>query len=402
MGEDVGLSGVSIEEIEARLVSWSAREAAVKAELLAVLGEWITRRGWERWGCASPQQWLSWKCGLGRVAASVHIRVAVALVRLPAIAEALADGRITWSKVRAITRVATPESEQEWLTFALAGTADHVDRLVRSFRRITPADAEHQHTDRRLWTTQDDDGSLVLHVKLPTEVGSAIATAIRSTVKPERGVPLAARMADRFVDAVTGGAAIKPELTIHLDASVLDGEAGICATGDGHAVAPEVALQALCEGSVRWAIHDGDEVVAVSHQRRFGTALQRRAAEARSRTCELDGCDNDGRDFHLHHVVHDARGGRAVHRNLKRFCPPHHRMSHTRGWRVEVAENGRLVFVDANGQRVDHRIPTIAVRERPPAGTPVPAWCGEPLDVNLALDALFSNIADRRRTPVAA
>ena len=402
MGEDVALSGASIEEIEARLVSWSAREAAVKAEVLGVLAEWMGLRGWERWGCTSPQQWLSWKCGLGRVAASVHIRVAMALTRLPAIAAALADGRITWSKARAITRVATPASEQEWLTFALAGTADHVDRLVRSFRRITPADAEHQHTDRRFWTTQDDDGSTVLHVKLPTETGSAIASAIRSTVEPERGVPLAARMADRFVDAITGGTPIRPELIVHLDAAVLDGEAGVCATSTGHALAPEVALQALCEGTVRWAIHDGHEVVAVSRKRRFGTAVQRRAAEARSSTCEIDGCGDDGRDFHLHHVHHDARGGRTVHANLRRVCPPHHRMVHVRGLRLQAGDDGRVVLVDRHGQRLDHRIPTIPVRERPPVGTPVPAWCGEPLDVNLALDALLSNVGERTRAPAAA
>lgn len=402
MGEDMGLSQVSIEEIESQLVSWSARESAVKAELLGVLAEWMARRGWERWGCTSPQQWLSWKCGLGRVAASVHIRVAMALTGLPAIAAALADGRITWSKVRAITRVATPASEQEWLTFALAGTAEHVDRLVRSFRRITPADAEHQHTDRRFWTTQDDDGSTVLHAKLPTEIGAAIATGLRASVKPERGVPLAARMADRFVEAVTGGATIEPDLTIHVDAAVLDGEPGVCATASGYAVAPEVALQAVCGGSVRWAIHDGHEVVAVSRERRFGTAMQRRAAQARSRTCELDGCDDDGEDFDLHHVVPDAHGGRATHRNMRRLCKPHHRLVHLRGWRVQVLANGRVGFVDRDGRPVDHRIPTFAVRERPPAGTPVPAWCGEPLDVNLALDALFSNVAALARARIAA
>ena len=105
-------------------------------------------RAWELWECVSPSQWLSWKCGLGRVAASEHIRAAIARTRLPAVHQALREGHITWSKVREITRVATRESEPDWLELALAGTANHIERVVRAFRRVTPADVEQQHADR--------------------------------------------------------------------------------------------------------------------------------------------------------------------------------------------------------------------------------------------------------------
>ena len=98
------------ERLEAELVTWAARESAIKATFLAALAEFVRRRGWEPWECVSAAQWLSWKCALGRVAASEHVRVAAALEPLPGIHATLADGTLTWSKVRAMTRVATPLS----------------------------------------------------------------------------------------------------------------------------------------------------------------------------------------------------------------------------------------------------------------------------------------------------
>lgn len=395
-------STVPSDEIEALLVSWSAREAAVRAELLAVLAVFVERRGWERWECLSPQQWLSWKCGLGRVAASEHVRVAMALTRLPAVAAALRSGRLTWSKVREITRVATPESEPDWLRLAEAGTAAHVERVVRAFRRVTPAQVEHQHADRRLWTTVDDDGSVVLHVKLPTETGSSIADAIRRSTEPATGVPLSARMADRFVAAVTGGVVVVPEVIFHADASVLDGSEGVCTTATGHAVAPEVALLAACVGVVQWVVHDGVDVVAVSKRRRFASPAQRRFVEARARTCEVDGCDVDGRDFHVHHVRPRARDGATEVGNLRRLCPGHHRLIHVRQLEVEIGATGRLRLFRRDGTAVDHHIARWPVREAAPVGSPVPAWTGEPLDIGLTLDCLIHNPVSRRKRREAA
>ena len=374
----------------------------MKAELLAALALFVERRAWERWECLSPVQWLSWKCGLGRVAASEHVRVAMALTRLPAVHKALREGRISWSKLREITRVATPDSEPDWLELALAGTANHVERVVRAFRRVTPAQVEQQHADRRLWVTVDDDGSTVLHVKLPTELGSGIYTAIRSTTEPERGVPLSARMADRFVEAVTGGATIVPEVIIHADASVFEGGDGVCATAGGHALAPEMAPRACCVGVVQWVVHEGREVVAVSKRRRFASPAQRRAAEARAQCCEVDGCEDDGRNFELHHVHHRAHDGATELANLRRLCPGHHRRIHLHRLRVEAGEDGRLRLLRPDGTPVDHRIPRLLVREAAPIGSPVPAWTGEKLDMDLALHCLFNNPVSRRKQAAAA
>ena len=141
-------AGLSAAGLAAALAGASAVEAASKARFLALLGEFLGRQAWEDEGCVSAVQWLSWRCGLGSVAASEHIRVAQALRCLPAIAASLASGAITWSKVRAVTRIATPATESTWLDVALDGTAAHVEQIVRTQRRITAADADHQDATR--------------------------------------------------------------------------------------------------------------------------------------------------------------------------------------------------------------------------------------------------------------
>lgn len=384
-------SGVSTTEVETLLVSWAAREASVRARFLATLAVWYRRRGWEAWECVSPAQWLSWKCGLGSVAAHEHLRVALALETLPAITAAMGEGKLSWTKVREVTRVATPESEEKWLTIALDGTAAHVEKVVRAFRRITPAQVEHQHADRRMWSTVADDGSVILSVKLPAEVGDGIMEAVRKATTPERGVPYAASLADTFVRLVTSDATVTPEVSIHVDAPALLGEEGVCATASGVPIAPEIARLALCEGTVQLFMHDGEEVKAVSERRRFASPAQRRAAQANAKACDVNGCDNRGR-LHAHHIVHDAHGGKTKGKNLAYPCTSHHRLIHLHDLQLERLPNGKYELLWPNGQPVGRTIDPIAVREPDPTGTPVPNWAGEHLDLDLTL-WLLSNFS---------
>ena len=228
------------------------------------------------------------------------------------------------------------ETEQVWLDLALAGTAAHIERLVRAFRRVSPADVAHQHEDRRLWTTVDADGSMVICLKIPGEVGDGIMDAVRRRTSPERGVPYVAKLADTVVELLTGDNTVQPEVVIHVDAPVLAGEAGSCASSTGTPIAPEVARQAACNGSVSFVIHDGTEVTVVSERRRFASSAQRRLLEARSKCCEVDGCD-ETTDLDIHHLTLHADRGRTVLANLGRLCQRHHRPVHLHGLRLQRA-----------------------------------------------------------------
>jgi hypothetical protein len=114
----------------------SAHLDAATSRLLDLIRDFDARGGWNS-GFRSCAEWLSWRVGLEPGAARERVRVARALGTLPLLAQALARGELSYAKVRALTRVATPETEERLLAVGRAGTADHVERIVRGWRRWT-------------------------------------------------------------------------------------------------------------------------------------------------------------------------------------------------------------------------------------------------------------------------
>ena len=148
-----------------RIAEMSAHLDAATAQLLDLIRDFDERLGWNN-GFASCAAWLSWRVGLDPGAARERVRVARALVTLPAIAAALARGEVSYAKVRAITRVATPETEATLLNVAKIGTAAHVEQIVRGWRRVDriaeAREARHQHRSRTLHVFQDEDGMVTV------------------------------------------------------------------------------------------------------------------------------------------------------------------------------------------------------------------------------------------------
>src|SRR6266545_7122766 len=140
----------------------SAHLDAATARLLDLIREFDARDGWNN-GFSSCAAWLSWRVGLAPGAAREHVRVARALGTLPRLARALAHGELSYSKVRELTRVATPETEERLLAVGRAGTAAHVERIVRGWRRMDrqaeAREAARQHASRALHVYQDEDGT---------------------------------------------------------------------------------------------------------------------------------------------------------------------------------------------------------------------------------------------------
>jgi hypothetical protein len=101
-----------------------------------MVAEFDRRNGYEQWGCWCASQWRGWKCGLAERAAKEKVRVARALDDLPAITEAFAKGELSYSQVRALTRVAEPATEADLLMIARHASAAQLERLVRSYRGV--------------------------------------------------------------------------------------------------------------------------------------------------------------------------------------------------------------------------------------------------------------------------
>ena len=171
-----------LEALESRITELWGHINAATAQFLALLAEFDRREGWAQHGVASCAHWLNWQCGISAGAAREKVRVARALTSLPKIAQAFGEGRLSYSKVRAVTRVATAETEDSLLNIALHGTAAHVERTVKGFRRVLRVlerdEAEAIHERRYLDCRREADGSVRIEARLTPEVGELLLKAL--------------------------------------------------------------------------------------------------------------------------------------------------------------------------------------------------------------------------------
>ena len=186
-----GDRGAQLARLGDRIAELSARIQAATHELLVLIREFDEQEGWD--GCLSCAQWLSWRAGLSPGAAREHVRVARALGNLPKLSDAMRRGKVSYSKVRAVTRVATPENEQTLLDVALAGTAAHVERIARAWRRIDrnveQAEERRRDASRELRTWVDEDGMVVVRGRLTPEVGAVLRRALEAACDQARRGP---------------------------------------------------------------------------------------------------------------------------------------------------------------------------------------------------------------------
>ena len=140
-------------------------------------------RGWTEAGYASLGNWLDHRCGLGPCAARERIRIGRALARLPHIDAAFRDGVLSYSKVRAITRVATRESEAVLLDIAGGSSAAQLESLVRTHERIGADERERVRSqERRSLNWYYEDGMVVITAAVPAERGALVIQALKKVV----------------------------------------------------------------------------------------------------------------------------------------------------------------------------------------------------------------------------
>ena len=203
---------------------------------------------WQLEGIHSCAHWLNWKCGIGMNAAREKVRVANALGELPKISEAFSKGKVSYSKVRAMTRIATPKNEDYLLMIAIHGTAYHIESLVARYRRCErlkdSQNAVRQQESRETWYTYDHDGSLVFHGRLPPGQGALVLKALEKAVQRADGevsadkrprVAYRAFMADALVELAesylehgceSSSTADRYQVVVHVSAETLRGDDG--------------------------------------------------------------------------------------------------------------------------------------------------------------------------------
>jgi 5-methylcytosine-specific restriction endonuclease McrA len=440
----------SLDRLGDEIADLSAHLDAATSRLLDLIREFDTREGWNN-GFYSCAAWLSWRVGLDLGAARERVRVARALGTLPRLAQALARGELSYAKVRALTRVAMPETEERLLAVGRAGTADHVERIVRGWRRVDrkakAAEAARRHASRALHVYQDEDGMVILRGRLAPEVGAvlvqALAAAREALYQRERardpdtdpaGVsaetpgrdadasPMdvsaeTSTMAQQQADALgllaetalhhgidPGAPGERYQVVVHVDAPALadPDQPGQSVLEDGTHVSAETSQRLACDASRVVMQHGLDgRVVEVSARTRTIPPALRRALHHRDRGCRFPGC---GRRFGQgHHIRHWAQGGPTTLSNLALLCRRHHRAVHEEGYQLDRQPDGELRFHRPDGQLLPEVPPAPKVFGDPVkvlrarhdaeglvlnARTATPGWLGERLNVGWAIDVL--------------
>jgi hypothetical protein len=342
-----------------------AASDALQYKAMKLLAEFHHRDGWKGTGRGSTVEWLAWRISVKPGGARERLRTALALEELPETSEAMRTGQLSFTKVRALTRVATAENESALLEFAYAGSANNLERVVRAWKtldRKSEVTAEQiRHRSRRFSAWVDETGMVVVNGRLDPEVGAVFMRAVEAAkdalfkeemrgdggspageieptptddeeIKPEQrradaiGLiaerALAAGFGGRREEApISGSRAERYQVVLHVDADTLqeDKNPGISELEDGTRVSAETSRRLACDcGVVHITRDEKGEVRSAGRRIRTVNPQLRRALEARDRGCRFPGCGL--RFTEAHHVVHWADGGETTVRNLVLLC----------------------------------------------------------------------------------
>ena len=361
---------------------------AAEARLLTLIREFDEKECWAEQGFCSCAHWLNFKCGIGMNAAREKVRVANALATLPKIDEGLSKGELSYSKVRAMTRIADESNQDYLMMIAKHGTAHHVEKLVskyRSAKRVQDAAvAEGQYRDRELNHYYDHDGCLVIKARLPAEQGALVVKALEmamekqfvganqnvgaasAAIGPEDPptAPIAARRADAIADIAetymnndesSGSTADRYQIVVHVTAETSELE-------DGPHVTAETSRRIACDSTVVNIKDDENgEPLSIGRRSRSIPPSMRRALRNRDGGCRFPGCTNN-KFVDGHHIRHWADGGETSLGNLVLLCRHHHHLVHEGGFSCGKSAAGQVHFNDQRQQPLPNwsELPKIA------------------------------------------
>jgi hypothetical protein len=400
--------------------------AAAEARWLCLLADFDREEGWAEYGCRSCAHWLSWKLGLDRRTAREKVLVARDLEDLPVIRAAFLAGGLTYAKVRAVTRIATPETDELLAEFAKVATGAHLETLGRGYRQSKTEGGSAEPPSTFVRYRVADDGSIVGSFRLPPAEGMVFVTALdaerrcqyddvpldeRPEVDEQCAVALLAMANKDLADIDPSGNRFM--ITVHTDGPTLQGEeTGRTPTiENGPDVDVATAQRLMCDAKVnRMVWGPGSEILDHGRNYRTSPPAQRRAVTARDKCCRIPGC---GRTRHLkvHHIRWWTDDGLTDLSNLVLLCHEHHHLVHEGGWDLRGNANEALVFLDPDGRAVDPgSVTTTSDPETLPrinseAGldiepdTVTSTWLGDRCDYDTVIIAL---LARERRAAEAA
>ena len=372
----------SVDELDVAIGRLVRQMNADSFRMLVLVREFDDRFGWKKWSFKSCAEWVAWRCAISLSAAREKVRAAHALRSLPAISAAFEEGRLSYSKVRALTRVARACDEDLLLEHALNATAARVEERCRQIRNVAPESVHHarrawEHRSLTMWR-DEARGMLRLTVEVPIDEGELIVRAldcavaggeVTTDVDPDavaesKGTAWRAQQADALVAVAksyldgghaseSGSTADHHQVVVHADAKSLTG-------GVGRADLPiDTVKRLLCDCSLVTVVEDenGNPLDAGRKQRTVSTPLKR-ALYARDRGCTFPGCHRK-RYLDGHHLKHWINGGETKPDNMTLLCTYHHRLCTKAG---SASCQGRRHAAICNGGRTHDSAAGVSAR----------------------------------------
>lgn len=420
-------ASISTERLELEITELAARIAADSCRWLLLVAEFDRREAYADLGFHCCAAWLAWRCSVAPRAAREQVRVARRLGQLPLVSAAFARGELSYSKVRALTRVKEPGVEADLLELARCATAAQLERIVGSLRGVLDVEDARRAIERRHFSyAWEDDGSLSFRGRLAPEEGALLLRALEAGRAMTDGAPAPAEesgcpsadgpprsgsaepprsgtaeppapprpsnadalvtMAESLLCNGSGarGAGERYQVVVHVDASTLAGrpspapgatardrctaEPGAttcCELEHGPALSAETARRLACDGAVVAMLEGPEGTLHVGRRTRAIPPAIRRALRNRDRGCRFPGCPNH-RWVDGHHIRHWAEGGETSLDNLVQLCHRHHTLVHEQGYTVVRERDGTLTFRTPAGARIPNAPPLRpGGRERP-------------------------------------
>ena len=357
---------VPIDDLDQAIVNLSARINAETYELLVLIRQFDERAGWLKWGLGNCAEWLHYRCDLSMNTAREKVRVAHALKTLPEIAAAFSSGTLSYSKVRAMTRVAVICNEEDLLSFAVKTTTARVEERCRELKcgTVDSLDgAQRAVANRSLRVNRNTErGVMTISIDLPMETGELVEKALDkarddSMSKMEfideswsaRQADAMVSMASSYLSGDAGQTRNTSDdylVTVHVDQSAL-------ANGNGRSSLPIESVKRLCCDGHAVVIGEDEngEPLNVGRKTRTVPTAIKRALVARDKTCSFPGCHHT-RFVDAHHIQHWSAGGETSLDNLMLLCSQHHKLVHEGGFAIERDYQNHWFFKRPDGRAV--------------------------------------------------
>lgn len=334
--------GQVVESVERSYQMWTQWSL----DLMESIAEVDRREIYALDGLSSTAEWVSNRLGMGYMSSLKLVEVAVALEQLPKIAEAYAQGRISYDHLRALVEVAGPDNEDDLLEETEGRTVAETFRMVANIKEVSAEDSRLARAGRWLETRWDhEQRQLCLYAQLPEDQGAKVEKAIDALAKRmpddplfEAGfTPMGVKRADALCELAGSSLAdhpSKPLLVVHVDIETLTTGKGNARIEGGPTISPQTVRRLACDSIVQAMVEGKEgELLAAARRRRTVDPKIRPHLQDRDQTCRWPGC-NRRQGLAAHHIVPWPKVEKTELDNLVLFCATHHYLVEEGGFKI--------------------------------------------------------------------